>query len=183
MQSNTITFCMDEQGKRRKKMKTIKSNKKCRQIRTWLYKAVSSRIGFDADWLQNHIANCPRCQRRIVSCGKVNLALSVIKSQPHKLDLLMRANAQAIGVLKHSLRRAPKACKLKVMLPEPKLLERWGKYAQPAANAAACIAILLLMKIGVFSSMDKFQRQGQKVVKQYYSSHVGQEMADEIFTT
>ena len=68
------------------------------------------------------------------------------------------------------------------MLPKPKLLERCGKYAHPAANAAACIAILLLMKIGVFSSMDKFQTEGQKVVKQYYASHVGQEMADEIFT-
>ncbi|MBA7609583.1 hypothetical protein ES703_16774 [subsurface metagenome] len=163
-------------------MKTIKANKKCGHIRTWLYKAISGRIGFDADWVQKHIANCPRCQRRLASVGKVNLALSAIKSQPHKLDLLRRANAQAIGVLKHSLRRAPKACKLKAMLPEPKLLERWGKYAQPAANAAACIAILLLMKIGVFSSMDKFQREGQKVVKQYYASHVGQEMADEIFT-
>ncbi|MHC4462373.1 MAG: hypothetical protein ACYS6W_12900 [Planctomycetota bacterium] len=163
-------------------MKTIKANKKCGHIRTWLYQAISSRIGFDADWLQHHIANCPRCHRRIVSAGRVNLALSAMKSQPHKLDLLMRANTQAIGVLKHSLRRAPKACKLKAMLPEPKLLTRWGKYAHPAANAVACLAILFLMKIGVFSSMNKFQRQGQKVVKQYYAGHVGQEMADEIFT-
>jgi len=171
-------------------MKSKNTNNKCRQIRAWLHKAISSRLGLsqggrltvDADWVQNHIANCPRCRRRIVSAGRVNLALSVMKSQPHKLDLLMRANTQAIGVLKHSLRRAPKACKLKAMLPKPKLLERCGKYAHPAANAAACIAILLLMKIGVFSSMDKFQTEGQKVVKQYYASHVGQEMADEIFT-
>lgn len=163
-------------------MKSKNTNKKCRQIRSWLHKAISSRLGLDADWVQKHIANCSRCQRRIVSAGRVNLALSVMKSQPHKLDLLMRANAQAIGVLKHSLQRAPKACKLKTMLPKPKLLERWGKYAHPAANAAACIAILLLMKIGVFSSMDKFQTEGQKVVKQYYASHAGQEMADEIFT-
>jgi len=162
-------------------MTNINRDNKCRQIRAWIHKAVSSRIGLDADWVQNHIANCPRCQRRIVSVGKVNLALSVMKSQPHKLDLLMRANAQAIGVLKHSLRRAPRAQKLKAMLPEPRLLERWSKYARPAANAAACIAILLLMKISIFSSMDKFQTQGRKAVKQYYASRVGQDMADEIF--
>ncbi len=94
----------------------------------------------------------------------------------------MRANAQAIGVLKHSLRKAPKAQKLKAMVPEPKLFERCGKYKRSLANAAACIAILLLMKVGVFSSMDKFQSEGQKVVKQYYASHVGDDLTNEIFS-
>ena len=94
----------------------------------------------------------------------------------------MRANAQAIGVLKHSLREAPKARKLKVMQPEPKLLERWSKYKHSAANAAACIAILFLMKTGVFSSMDKFQTEGQKAIRQYYAAQVGQDLADELFS-
>jgi anti-sigma factor RsiW len=162
-------------------MGTKKANKRCRSIRARLYKIASSYIGFDADWVQNHIASCPRCRRRLASVGKVNLALSIIKSQPHNLDLLMRANAQAIGVLKHSLRKAPKAQKLKAMVPEPKLFERCGKYKHSLANAAACIAILLLMKVGVFSSMDKFQSEGQKVVKQYYASHVGDDLTNEIF--
>ena len=159
------------------------SSKKCRQIRAWVHKAIISRLGLDAHWAQNHIANCPRCHRRLVSVSKVNLALSIMKSQPHKLDLLMRANTQAIGVLKHSLRRAPKAQKLKAMQPEPKLFEKCDKYTHSAANVAACIAILLLMKIGIFSSMDKFQTQGQKVVEQYYASQVGEDLADEVFST
>jgi hypothetical protein len=95
--------------------------------------------------------------------------------------LLMRANTQAIGVLKHSLRRAPKARKLKVILPEPKLMERFGKYGHSIVNTAACITILLLMKIGVFSSMDKFHTQGQKVYRQYYTRQVGEDLANEIF--
>ena len=163
-------------------MKSKNTNNKCRQIRAWLHKTISSRLGLDADWVQNHIGKCPRCQRRIVSAGRVNLALSVMKSQPHKLDLLMRANTQAIGVLKHSLRRAPKARKLRMMVPEPKLFERCGKYTHSAANVAACIAILLLMKIGIFSSMDTFQTKGQKVVEQYYASQVGEDLADEVFS-
>ena len=163
-------------------MTSIKKDNKCRQIRAWLYKSISSRFGLDADWVQNHIANCPRCQRRMASAGKVNLAMSIIKSQPHKLDLLMRANAQAIGVLKHSLREAPKARKLKATRPEPKLLERWGKYRHSAANAAACIVVLFLMKTGVFSSMNKFQTEGQKAMRQYYACQVGQDLADEIFS-
>ncbi len=158
------------------------SPNKCRRIRGWLYKAIINRFHLDEGWIQNHIANCPRCNRRLVDVGKVNLALSAIKSQPHKLDLLKRANAQAIGVLKHSLREAPKAEKLRAMLPEPMLFEKCGKYAHSTANVAACITILLLMKIGVFSSMDTFQNQGQKVVEQYYANQVGEDLADEIFS-
>jgi hypothetical protein len=105
-----------------------------------------------------------------------------MKSQPHRLDLLMRANTQAVGVLKHNLRRAPKAQKLRVMRPEPKLIERCSKYTHPTANVAACIAILLLMKIGIFTSMDKFQNQGQKVVEKYYAIQVGEDLADEVFS-
>jgi hypothetical protein len=143
--------------------------------------AMSSYFGFDTDRSQNHIAKCPRCQRRFVSHGKVNLALQFMKTQPHRLDLLMRANAQAIGVQKHSLRQTPKARQLRTMLPELKLLERYGKYGCFAANLAACIAILLLMKISVCSSMDKFHNEAQKVIKQYYARQVDQDLADEIF--
>ncbi|MBA7675704.1 hypothetical protein ES703_83941 [subsurface metagenome] len=160
-------------------MTGINKNNKCRRIRGFL--SVPKGFGLDANWLQNHITNCPRCQRRLVSYGKVNLAISAIKSQPHKLDLLMCANAQAIGVLKHSLRQAQKAKKLRTIRPEPKLRERFGKYASSAANIAACIAIMLLMKFGIFSSMDTFQTQGQKVIKQYYASRIGDDLADEIF--
>jgi hypothetical protein len=104
-----------------------------------------------------------------------------MKSQPHGLDLLMRANTQAIHVLKHSLRHEPKAQKLERKLPEPKLLERCSQYGHSVANLAACIVILFLMKIGVFSSMNNIHTQGQKVIKQYYVNQVGEDLADEIF--
>ncbi|MHC4740135.1 MAG: hypothetical protein ACYS9Y_14595 [Planctomycetota bacterium] len=163
-------------------MENRKTKNNCTTIRAWLFKLINSRIGLNADWVRNHIADCPRCRKRLALVGKVELALSVIKSQPHSLDLLMRANAQAIGVLKHSLRNAPKAQKLKAILPEPKLLETCGKYKHSLANAVACLALLFLMKIGIFSSMEKFQNQGSRTVKNYYATHVGQEMADDIFS-
>ena len=164
------------------KMTEMKTNNKCRRIRAWLYTAISRSFGPETNWLHDHIMRCPRCQRRLVSCGKVNLALSFMKSQPHSLDLLMRANTQAIAVLKHSLRREPKAKKLEKKLPEPKILERFSKYGHSVANLAACLVILLLMKIGVFSSMDQFHNQGQKVMKQYYARQVGKDLADEVFS-
>ncbi len=162
-------------------MKTINSNNRCKQIRTSLHRAIDSRFNLNADWVQNHIANCPRCQRRFAAIGKVHLALSAMNSQPHNLYLLMRANTQTINVLKHGLRQVPKAQKLKTILPEPKQLEKWSKYTRSIASVAACIAILVLMKIGIFSSMDKFQTKSQKVIKQYYAGHVGIDLADELF--
>jgi hypothetical protein len=94
----------------------------------------------------------------------------------------MRANAQAVAVLKHTLRDEPKAQELKRKLPEPKLFERCSKYGHSLANLAACFLVLLLMKIGVFSSMDNFQNKGQKVIRHYYSSQIGEDLANEIFT-
>lgn len=163
-------------------MTGINKNNKCQRIRGWLSEAMIRHFDPDAQWLQNHIANCPRCQRRFISYGKVNLAISTIKSRPHKLDLLMCANIQTIDVLRHSLRKTKKAGKLKTVRPEPKFLEKYSKYTSSALNVAACIAIVLLMKVGVFSSMNIFQTQGQKVMKKYYANRIGDDLADEIFS-
>lgn len=158
-----------------------KADNQCRSLRAWLYTAMNKHIGPEAGWTRNHIAHCPRCQRRLVSAGKVHLALSFIKAQPHGLDLLMRANKQAVSVLKHSLRQEPKARTLKEKMPEPKPLEKYRKYGFSIGSLAACLAILILMKIGVFSSMDTVQNKGRKVFKQYYVRNVGQDLADEVF--
>lgn len=163
------------------KTSTNEKRGKCRQIREWLHGTIKSRISFEASWVQNHIAYCPKCQRRFASVSRVNLALSLVKSQPHSLDLLMRANAQAISVLKHGLREAPKAQKLKVMQPEPKLWEICSVHKHSAANVAACIAIIFLMKSGIFSFMDTFEAEGQKVIRQYYVNQVGEDLASDIF--
>jgi hypothetical protein len=159
------------------------SHNKCRQIRSWLTKALSKSFNVDAEWVQRHVMHCPRCQRRLAGIGKVKLALSMAKSQPHQLDLLMRANTQAIGMLKHSLQKMSKAEKLRTVLPEPKLPERYSKYIRPVTNLAACTVILFLMKVGIFSSANSFQSHGQKALQQYYVSHVGEDVANEIFTT
>jgi len=122
-----------------------------------------------------------RCLQRPVSRSKVNLAFSFMKTQPHRLDLLMRANAQAIAVLKHCLRQTPKAQQLRSILPEPKLLERCGKYGYSAVTFTVCIVMLLFMKVSVFSSMHKFRTETQKVIRQYYIRQAGQDLADGIF--
>ena len=153
----------------------------CRRIRTLLYTAASKRFGPDAGWFQKHIAGCPRCRRRLVASRKVDLAISLVKTQPHKLDLLARANTSAISVLKHSLRGEPEVLALKTKLPEPKLLEMFRGCGRSAANVAACLAVLLLMKIGVLSSMNQFHSTGQKSMEQYYARRIGEDLAGDVF--
>ena len=158
------------------------ADNKCRRIRTLLYAAAYKRFGPDAGWFQSHVAGCPRCRRRLAAYRKVDLAFSLVKNQSHKLDLLSRANARAVAVLKHSLRTQPEARKLKAKSPEPKLLEMFRGCGRSVANAAACVAVLLLMKIGVLSSMNQFHSTGQKSMKQYYAKRIGEDLAGEIFT-
>ena len=95
--------------------------------------------------------------------------------------LFFTLQLQTINVLKHSLREVPKAQKLKTAKPELKLSQKLIWSLQPSMNIAACFLILVLMKCGLFSSIDKFQDQGRKAYKQYYANQVGEEIADELF--
>jgi hypothetical protein len=94
----------------------------------------------------------------------------------------MCANTQTISVLKRSLCDVPKAQKLKTIKPEPGFIEKSRKYRSSIVNTAACLAVLFLMKTGVFSSMNKFQTSGTDAMRSYYAARVGADIADEIFS-
>lgn len=159
-----------------------KIKNKCRSIRGRLQKAIAARVNLDSGYLAEHIATCPRCQKRLGNFGRVNLAMTLLKSQPHRLDLLTRANTQAINVLKHSLRESPKAELLKVAKPDISIFEKCRRRAQPALNLAACIMIVALFKAGIFTSIESSQKNGRTAARNYYAMRVGSEMADDIFS-
>ncbi len=154
---------------------------RCRRIRQRLADSARRRLGPEAVWVQRHVAGCPRCQRRLAAIARVDLALSAIKSQPHRLDLLMRANSAALRMLNHQLREAAQARRLEEARPEPCIFERCGRYRGILTNVAACIAILFLTKAGIFSSFDKARTRGQTVMKQYYAAQAGEDLAGEVF--
>jgi len=97
------------------------------------------------------------------------------------LDLLMRANTAAVKMLNHALRREARDRRLEEARPEPCLRDRYLGRRFAIANVAACVAILCLTKAGIFSSLDRAHIQGQEIVKQYYTTHVGEDLASEIF--
>jgi len=154
---------------------------RCRRIRQRLADSARRRFSPEALWVQRHVAGCPRCQRRLAAIAKVDLALSTIKSQPHHLDLLMRANSAAMRMLNHPLREAAQARRLEEARPEPCFMERCSRYRGAITNVAACVAILFLTKAGIFSSFDKARTRGQAVMKQYYATQAGEDLAGEVF--
>lgn len=162
-------------------MKTDKDIKICKNIRTRLYNFFGRTIGNDADWISNHIAHCTRCQQRIASLGRIQLALILVKTQMHSPALLKDANSMAISVLSKKVRNSSKAQKLRSIQPAPTLFEKAGRYRSSLLNAAACLAILILLKIGIFSSMESFNSRSEQALKQYYAKNIGDELTDEIF--
>ena len=155
--------------------------KDCGRIGRRFRAALCRGLGPEAAWVQRHLAECPRCRRRVAAWHKVDLALRVVKSQPHRLDLLREANTSTLKMLKHELRDAPQARVLADSRPEPSFLERSGKYRHWAANVAACFAILFLAKSGLFSSLDRLNTGGAEFVRQYYANQAGEDLAKEIF--
>ena len=153
----------------------------CRHIRGSYMVALSRRLGPDAPWIQQHLAACPRCRRRLAAWRRVELAFSAVKSQPHRLDLVRRANAGTVKMLSHDLRNAPQAQELAEVRTEPSFLERSGNYRHWATNVAACLVILFLAKSGLFSSFDRLSARSRELVRQYYVDHAGDDLAGEVF--
>jgi hypothetical protein len=131
-------------------------------------------------FLRSHIEHCPRCSQRLLNLHRVELAIRLTKSQPHSLDLLSRANTAALNMLKHSLRFAPKADKLRAARPEPGWIIRHSSAMEKVFNAAACLLVLTLVKCGTTSFLKDVHQDGTKVMYNYYAKNLGQDMANEL---
>ncbi|MBN1359717.1 MAG: hypothetical protein JW993_03945 [Sedimentisphaerales bacterium] len=117
----------------------------------------------------------------MAALNRVDLAMSIVKLQPHPANLLKCANMHAIAVLKRSLREASQARALEDAQPQPSFLERSMGYRHRLANVAACLAIVVLTRTGLFSSLQRVTRRGQEFMKQYYTTQVGEDLAGEVF--
>jgi len=133
--------------------------------------------------LSDHIAECPRCQRRLAMVNCVELGLTLIKTQPLKIGLLSLANNRALDVLKHSLRYAPKSTILRNAKSDTNRLEKMRPGLERVLNAAACVFVVLMIKTGVSNSLLDYKEQGEAVIHNYYARNLDNQMFDEIFPT
>lgn len=160
---------------------TAKATNPCRTLRRQLTRQVARQLTPHLGQLQNHLAHCQRCQRRLLTLGRVSLALTLLKSQTHPADLLARANQQAIGTLAHQARQLPVAQRLRHARPASPLWQRLTQPARWTANAAACLAVLILGRLGVLSSMQTIQTESRDTLHHLYANAAGDDIADDLF--
>ncbi|MBL7214190.1 MAG: hypothetical protein ISS71_00780 [Phycisphaerae bacterium] len=161
-------------------MKKMNHSNPCKQVRNrqGLWASLKERA---CRHLADHIATCPRCQKRLALVNRVELAMSLVKSQQHNLDLLARANAKAIGVLKHSLRNTPKTEQLRHSKPDCHWIERKRPVIERLLNIAACLFVVMMIRMGVTSLLTNVQTKGKTALHNYYARNLDSGLVNEIF--
>lgn len=131
--------------------------------------------------LADHIATCPKCQKRLALTNRVQLAFDLLKTQPQSPNLLAAANSKATGVLKHSLRHAPKSEKLRHSVQDQHWIEKKRPILERILNVAACLFVMGMIRMGVTSSITDIRRQGETAVHNYYARNLDSQLLGEIF--
>jgi hypothetical protein len=162
-------------------MKLFNDKNKCRSARNERCGAIRSVKMRLLERLSDHVAECPRCQRRLAVVNRVELGLTLMNTQPLEIGLLSRANNQALGVLKHSLRNAPKSAFLRNAKSDMNRLEKMSPGLERLLNAAACVFVVLMIKTGVSNSLLDYKEQAEVVIHNYYARNLDSQMFDEIF--
>lgn len=162
-------------------MTSKQNNRLCRQRREamgGLFASIKDKLSLR---LRDHIASCPRCQKRLLKMGRVELALQLILSQPHSLTLLQEANLRALKMLRRQERFSPKADALRQATPQPDWTVRHTKRLEKLLGVAACLAVICLIKIGVFSSLKEIRDDSQTAMRNYYARNLDQETIGQLF--
>ena len=161
-------------------MATANKTRRCGRLEQWLVETVACHMQTPAGWMQRHLATCPRCRKAALRTSRLRTAFLLLKTEAHTGDLLLQANARAIAVLSRRVRDVPKARRLREMRPGPRLRQRLGGHVQSLAHAAACLAALLLLRMGVLTSLTRVHDQGKQVVEQYYARSLDKDMLEDL---
>ena len=162
-------------------MKLFNDENKCRSVR-------SERCGLFGSFkvrllrrLDDHVAECPKCQRRLATVNRVEVALMLMKSQPYEMGLLARANNRALDVLAHSLRFSPKSTLLRQAKSDTNCIEKARPFIERALNVAACLFIVVMINTGVSHSFLDYKQRGEAVIHNYYARNLDEQLFNEIF--
>ena len=163
-------------------MKLFNDKNQCRSVRNercGMMHSVKMR------WLRrldDHVADCPKCRKRLLRVNRVEVALMLMKSQPYEMGLLARANNKALDVLTHSLRFAPKSTLLRQAKSDTNRIEKARPFIERVLNVAACLFIIIMIKTGVSNSLLDYKRQGEAVIQNYYARNLDEQLFNEIFS-
>jgi hypothetical protein len=162
-------------------MKTNNDKNRCRSVRKERCGVIHSIKMRLFRHLDDHVSECPKCQKRLVMVNRVEVALMLVKSEPYEMGLLARANSKALDVLTHSLRFTPKSTHLRQVKSDPNYIEKAYPLLERVLNVAACLFVIIMIKTGVSNSLLDYKDQGESVIHNYYARNLDTQMFDEIF--
>ena len=162
-------------------MNDTRHNEECKRLRTapsGFWASVKHRL---SERCLAHVATCPRCQKRLAATGRVEMSLCLMRMQPHTMDLLAQANTSALKYLKRSLRQTPCAERLRCAVPQPHRLEKARPMLERLINVAACLFIVLMVRVGLTKSLFEIKDQGTKVMENYYARNLDAQLFEDVF--
>ena len=104
---------------------------------------------------------------------RVALALDIIKSRSHDLDLTARANQGFIQNFRDKLRQTAQARKLCAMRPDLPLWQRAMYYNSWMVNMAACFLLVFLARINFSGMTAKSVDYSQQKMYNIYAKQCG----------
>lgn len=134
-----------------------------------------------AERFSEHIASCPRCQKRLAKVGRVEIALSLLRMQPHTMDLLAKANTSTLKYLKRSTRQMSRAEQLRTAVHGPGRIEKARPVLERLINIAACLFVVLMVRTGLTHKMFEIREQGTKVMENYYARNLDSRLYEDVF--
>ncbi len=148
----------------------------CRAATSWLVGAALDRLRDPLERLHEHAMSCPRCRQRLLGINRLQLGLTLMKSQVHGHDLLMHANRRAIAAMSYTVRALPQAEALRHAEPKFPWRQRMARYSQGLTQAAACLAVMFLLRLGVLHSISKLDEGSQRIAQEYQANHLGDDL-------
>ena len=158
--------------------KTLNLCRKRRQLVTGWLETFKERLRLG---LEDHIASCPRCQGRLVRVQRTENALKLLVTQPLTPGLLQKANQSALKVLRKDLREASCAETLRSACVRPDWTSRHHRVLETLFSAAACLAVLVLLKTGIFTRMRTIEHDGRCIMRNYYAQNLDAPLVEELF--
>ena len=157
-------------------MTQLNKNNPCKHFRSWLSRFSLEKEALRNQWLYRHINQCDRCRARLQGYSRLQLAMFQIKTQPHGASLFSNANLRVIRRLNQQMRESQAAYDLTHAYPKVSKLSFCSHYIQSIGHCAACLGVVVMVKLGFFGSLNAISDSSEKGLKKYYAKHLPEDV-------
>ncbi len=122
--------------------------------------------------LAEHAGTCPKCHKWALRIVRVQGALTLLAMDAPPSGIVGRANEKALRMLARDLREGRAASKLRQAKARPPLWFRFEGPLARAAGAAIAAMIILSLRAGVTTGIDRTRDLAQPLADAHYHRHI-----------